>query len=330
MTAINPANTISAMIPEVFSKKLARQNKQYTRFIERNCNRNWEGNITGFGDVVNIALPKADNISVAITSDTTDVCPVAAGVTADNLKLTISNVATFSMKFSDTEQAQSQFNLLDGYGALAMQKLGDLKDKQVMKYVIDKVVTAGTNLIGTAAAPQAVTKDDIYDYVVDLAVILTEAGALNGDGYYTFAGNEEEPEYLAPVLTVTPKIFGLMLKSTQLTHPTAAGDEVVKRGEQSMMGGFEIDKNTVLAKFTSTDITGLAAGAQICIASTKMATTYANQLTKVEKLRDPDCFADIVRGIELYGFEVIHPEAAAVAFFKIGAATPGPTPGGNS
>lgn len=320
MTNTTPTNNISDMIPEVYTKKLARQNKQYTRFIERNCNRNWEGDIRGFGDVVHIALPKADNISVAIT-DTTNVCPVAAGVTADTLKLTINNVATFSMKFSDTEQVQSQFNLLDGYGALAMQKLGDLKDRQVMKYVIEKVVSKNVNLIGSATAPKAVTKDNIYDYVVDLAIILTEAGALNGDGYYTFAGNEEEPEYLMPVLTVTPKIFGLMLKSTQLTHPTAAGDEVVKRGEQSMMGGFEIDKNTVLAKFTSDDITNLVTDTQVCIASTKMATTYANQLTKVEKMRDPDCFADIVRGIELYGFEVIHPEAAAVAFFKIGAAT---------
>lgn len=275
--------------------------------------------IRGFGDVVNIALPKADNISVDITANTTNACPVASNVSANNLKLTINNVATFSMKFSDTEQVQSQFNLLDGYGALAMQKLGDMKDKQVMKYVIDKVVKANTNLIGSPKVPKTVTKDDIYDYVVDLAVILTETGALNGDGYYTFAGNEEEPEYLMPVLTVTPKIFGLMLKSTQLTHPTAAGDEVVKRGEQSMMGGFEIDKNTVLAQFTSSDITELVDGAQVCIASTKMATTYANQLTKVEKLRDPECFADIVRGIELYGFEVIHPEAAAIAFFQIGA-----------
>ena len=68
--------------------------------------------IRGFGDVVNIALPKADNISVAITANTTDVCPVAEGVTANNLKLTIKNVATFSMKFSDTEQVQSQFNML--------------------------------------------------------------------------------------------------------------------------------------------------------------------------------------------------------------------------
>ena len=45
MTDITQTNTISAMIPEVYTKKLARRNKQYTRFIERNCNRNWEGNL---------------------------------------------------------------------------------------------------------------------------------------------------------------------------------------------------------------------------------------------------------------------------------------------
>lgn len=45
MTNTTPTKPISAMIPEVYTKKLARQNKQYTRFIERNCNRNWEGNL---------------------------------------------------------------------------------------------------------------------------------------------------------------------------------------------------------------------------------------------------------------------------------------------
>ena len=35
----------SGFIPEIFSKKLARDSKQYTRFIERNCNREWEGNL---------------------------------------------------------------------------------------------------------------------------------------------------------------------------------------------------------------------------------------------------------------------------------------------
>lgn len=312
----------SGFIPEIFSKKLARDAKQYTKFIERNCNREWEGEIRAFGDVVRISLPNANAVSVAIVPGTAgqraaDVCPNKTGVSPTQKTLEINNIATFAMEFSDVDQVQSQFNLLDGYSAIAMQKLGDLKDRQVMVALIK---TTGVNAIGTAAAPVEVSKDTIYDTLVDARVLLTEKGALAADGYYSFKGNNEETVFLAPVLTVTPKIYGMMLKSTQLTHPTANADEVITRGEKSMMAGFEIDQNTVLMGITSTDVTGLAAGAEIAIAATKMAITYANQYTKVEKLRDPDCFADIIRGLELYGFAVIHPEAAVVLYLTEEAA----------
>lgn len=272
--------------------------------------------IKAFGDKVRISLPNADNVTVAITADTTDVCPVPGKVSPTQKTLEINNIATFSLKFSDVDQVQSQYNLLDGYSAIAMQKLGDLKDKQVMVALI-KAVTNADNMIGKAAAPQAVTKDDIYDYLVDARVALTNAGALNGNGFYSFKGNQEEMEFLAPVYTCTPKVFGLMLKSTQLTHPTANADQVIERGQKSRMAGFEIDQDTVLTTITATEVTGLAEGAQIGIAATKMAVTYANQYTKVEKLRDPDCFADIVRGLELYGFAVIHPECAVITYFTL-------------
>lgn len=272
--------------------------------------------IKAFGDKVRISLPNAENVTVAITADTTDVCPVPGKVNPTQKTLEINNIATFSLKFSDVDQVQSQYNLLDGYSAIAMQKLGDLKDKQVMVALI-KAVTNADNMIGTAATPQTVTKDDIYDYLVDARVALTNAGALNGNGFYSFKGNQEEMEFLAPVYTCTPKIFGLMLKSTQLTHPTANADQVIERGQKSMMAGFEIDQDTVLTTITATEVTDLAAGAQVGIAATKMAVTYANQYTKVEKLRDPDCFADIVRGLELYGFAVIHPECAVITYFAL-------------
>lgn len=272
--------------------------------------------IKAFGDKVRISLPNAENVTVAITADTTDVCPVPGKVSPTQKTLEINNIATFSLKFSDVDQVQSQYNLLDGYSAIAMQKLGDLKDKQVMVALIE-AVTNTDNMIGTKEAPQAVTKDDIYDYLVDARVALTNAGALNGNGFYSFKGNQEEMEFLAPVYTCTPKIFGLMLKSTQLTHPTANADQVIERGQKSMMAGFEIDQDTVLTTITTTEVTGLAEGAQIGIAATKMAVTYANQYTKVEKLRDPDCFADIVRGLELYGFAVIHPECAVITYFTL-------------
>jgi hypothetical protein len=279
--------------------------------------------IKAFGDKVRISLPNAENVAVSI-ADTTGVCPVPGTVKPTQKNLEINNIATFSLKFSDVDQVQSQYNLLDGYSAIAMQKLGDLKDRQVMVALI-KEVTKEDNMIGTADKPKAVTKDNIYDYLVDARVALTNAGALNGNGFYSFKGNQEEMEFLAPVYTCTPKIFGLMLKSTQLTHPTANADQVIERGQKSMMAGFEIDQDTVLTTITAADFTGpaegaqtgLAAGAQIGIAATKMAVTYANQYTKVEKLRDPDCFADIVRGLELYGFAVIHPECAVITYFTL-------------
>ena len=279
--------------------------------------------IKAFGDKVRISLPNANNVAVAITG-TTNVCPVPGTVSPTQKTLEINNIATFSLKFSDVDQVQSQYNLLDGYSAIAMQKLGDLKDKQVMVALINAVKDAvknavknADNMIGTAEAPQNVTKDNIYDYLVDARVALTNAGALNGNGFYSFKGNQEEMEFLAPVYTCTPKVFGLMLKSTQLTHPTANADQVIERGQKSMMAGFEIDQDTVLTTITHTDVAGLAENAQIGIAATKMAVTYANQYTKVEKLRDPDCFADIVRGLELYGFAVIHPECAVITYFAL-------------
>lgn len=272
--------------------------------------------IKAFGDKVRISLPNAENVKVSIAADTTDVCPVPAKVNPTQKTLEINNIATFSLKFSDVDQVQSQYNLLDGYSAIAMQKLGDLKDKQVMKALINAVTTPD-NMIGTAAEPENVTKDNIYDYLVDARVALTNAGALNGNGFYSFKGNQEEMEFLAPVYTCTPKVFGLMLKSTQLTHPTANADQVIERGQKSMMAGFEIDQDTVLTTITGADVEGLVDGAQIGIAATKMAVTYANQYTKVEKLRDPDCFADIIRGLELYGFAVIHPECAVITYLNL-------------
>ena len=269
--------------------------------------------IKNFGDVVHIAYPDPESIVVSFTKNAKDVCPVKQALITGDMTLTIDNIAQYSMSFNDVELAQNQFNVLDGASALAMQKLGDGKDRQVMVAAINETDNVK---IGTAAAPVAVTKDNIYDYLVDARIALMNGGYLNGDGFYSFKGNQEEPEYLQPVYTCTPAIYGLMLKSTQLTHPTAAGDDLISRGQKSMMAGFEIDVNTVLTTITTTDVTGLDTDAQIGIATTKMAITFASQMTKVEKLRDLNCFADIVRGIELYGFKVIHPKAVVVTFFN--------------
>lgn len=324
MTNINPTNDFSnsGFIPVIESKKLARVLKQYTKFIERNCNKEWEGEIRNQGDTVTISIPDPANVKVAFGTNIQDVCPVANGVEPSKTSLTINNLATYMLKFSDVNQVQSQFNLLDGYNAIAMQKLGDGKDAQVMQDILTDT-TVGR--VGTPQAPVNVTKDNIYEQLVDIRMTLMSNGALNGDGFYSFRGNNEEMEFLKPVFTCDPTIYGLMLKSNQLTHPTAQGDDIINRGEKYEMAGFEIDVNTVLNNAVATTgdkdneivITGLKDKTHVAIAATKMGVTYANQLTKVEKIRDPQCFADIVRGLELYGWLIVHPEAIVACYFAL-------------
>ena len=43
----------------------------------------------------------------------------------------------------------------------------------------------------------------------------------------------------------------------------------------------------------------------------------AQQVSKTESYRDPDSFADIVRGMHLYGRKILRPEALVTANFNV-------------
>jgi hypothetical protein len=46
------------------------------------------------------------------------------------------------------------------------------------------------------------------------------------------------------------------------------------------------------------------------------AVASAEQINKVENYRDPDSFADIVRGMHLYGRKILRPEALITARYN--------------
>lgn len=302
----NGANNISNFVPEIWSKKLALVEKTMTNFINDFANREWEGEIKSFGDTVRISLPDPDNIILGsgIVADASAVSPTQKTLVIDKSR----NVA---FKFNDVEQAQSQFNLIEGYLGMGMQKMQDAISLELQQAVFDD---ANVTSMGTAAAPQAVTVDNVYDFVVDLKVALTERGVLSSEGYYTFKGASEESKQLKPLLCVTPKVYGMFLKSTHLTHPTVAGDDILKSGERKQIAGFEIIQDTNIS-----NVTGTAANAQPYICGTKMGITFANQFDKVEALRDLDSFADIVRALQLYGYAIIQPKSLIKGFININA-----------
>lgn len=297
-------NNVNAFVPEVWSQKLAVVEKKLTNFLNNMCNREWEGEIKSFGDVVRISLPDPDNIVIGegIVADTSSVTPTQK-------TLVINKSKNFAFKFNDIEQAQSQFNMIEGYLNTAMQKTQD-----VICLEVQNAIFADSNVetFGTTGSPKALTASTVYDFVVDLKIKLTAKGVLNAEGYYIFKGNKEDAKQLMPMLTVSPEIYGAFLKSTHLTHPTVAGDDLLKSGQRKQIAGFEIIPDTQIS-----NVTGATASLFPYIAGTKMGVTFANQFEKVEKLRDLDSFADIVRGLQLYGFETIHAKSLLKGYCTI-------------
>jgi hypothetical protein len=55
----------------------------------------------------------------------------------------------------------------------------------------------------------------------------------------------------------------------------------------------------------------------VIVAGHSAAVASAQQITKTESYRDPDSFADIVRGMHLYGRKILKPEAIVTATYNV-------------
>jgi hypothetical protein len=84
--------------------------------------------------------------------------------------------------------------------------------------------------------------------------------------------------------------------------------------------GFRIyQSNNLPAKGTGPGTTGVTAQDDnygVIVAGHDSAVATAQQLNKVETYRDPDSFADIVRGMHLYGRKILRPEALVTAVYN--------------
>lgn len=302
------AQNVSAFVPEFYSKKLLKESKEMTDFKNNMCNNDWEGEIKSAGDTVRISTPDLSMITIGegIVPDTSNVFP-------KQLTLTIDKSKSFQFKFNDIEQAQSQFNMMDGYMSSANELMMIEVNKELEEAVLadSKVPT-----IGTVAAPFAFgTAGDIVRAFNNVKRKLQENKALSPSGFYTFKGNQEQALQLAPVVTISPALFEELVNSDKLTHPTVQGDDVLYKGIVGQIAGMKIFVDTLFSGLNVTDDASAAYTANeasrqyVIIAGTKMGITFAEQYNKVEKLRDPQSFADIGRALYLYGYKITNPKS---------------------
>lgn len=145
--------------------------------------------------------------------------------------------------------------------------------------------------LGAAGTPVQLTKATVLDYIVDMGTVLDEANA------------PESGRFL-----VIPAWVAGMIKKSDLKDASLTGDtqSVMRNGRLGMLDRFELYVSHNLNRVY--DVTA-AANCFSVLAGHKMGLTFASQMTEMESLRAESTFGSIIRGLQVYGYQVVKPEA---------------------
>jgi hypothetical protein len=124
-------------------------------------------------------------------------------------------------------------------------------------------------------------------------------------------------------MVITPWIAALIKKS-ELRQAYLTGDDTspLRNGKIGMIDRFTlyvsnnlktVADNAGTSGSTADDFVGT-----YVMAGTRDAVSFASQITNVETLRAQSTFGNIVRGLNVYGFKVVKPEALVTAYVKRG------------
>ena len=327
-------NNANGAIPIIFSKKLALAYGTKGMGVTDNLtNDNYAGEIKEMGDRVRIVVPQvpADNAIAFATLDkdgvnsVEGVCPTFQSPAPTALDLVIDKVATFGLAIDDVQKAQTQFkSWLDGQAAAYGEKLKFLRNKEIAQYAFMAAAPTGHSFAdggngGSLNTPiTTVNSQNIFIHLLKVKEALIKSGAVGADGVYSFKPMEEEARDERAVIVVTPEMHTLIMSSYRVGGRSVdMADVVVKDGAVSRVAGMDIviDKSLNELVQTTTDTTGATVTTTTkttglpFLAGTKNAITKAQQISKVESERDPYCFRDLIKGIDLYGYKLVHPEA---------------------
>lgn len=237
-------------------------------------NRNYEGEVKGYGSTVKIN--GLDGITVGKYTKNTDIN--APQVLSDNTReLVVDQADYFNFLIDDVDKAQQNPKLMSS----AMVEASFALKQEADKYIATQIAKATTK----ALTRDITTPTEAYDVLVDLSVMLDEANV------------PEQGRFV-----VIPPFFEGMIKKDErfIGVGDATGSAIKLNGLVGRVAGFNLIKaNTVHVESDKYHI----------VAGHSMATTYADQVNQVEAYRPEKRFADAVKGLYTYGLKVVRPEA---------------------
>ena len=263
---------ISNFISTVWSETLIKQLDQEYIGV-KNCNRDFEGEIRGKGSTVKIC--SVGDITISDYTKNTDLSdPQTLSDSATNL--VIDQAKSFNFQIDDVDRAQSTPKLMELAMSQAAAALAEVADK----YVYSLYTGVSSDNTETVAE---LTEDNVVDSIISLREKLYANGV-----------NSNIPLCLEVSLAVAM----LILKAKLWT--SSDNSSAMSNGALGNLVGFEV--------FVSPNVAVDSSGYTKCLARTKRAVAFAEQINEIEAYRPELRFADAVKGLHLYGAKIVYPK----------------------
>lgn len=294
--------------PQIFSQKVQKFFRRAS-VVEDITNTDYAGEIENFGDTVKII--KEPTITVADYARGTAVS--TQDLADDQITMTVDQGSYFAFKVDDIEERQSHVNfeaLATSSGAYSLKRNYDFN---VLKHIYDNAATSAGNT-GTDGSP--IDGDAATDTLAD--VVSAAKTVLDGNDV-----PEENRWLVAP-----PAFFQQLRKAgAKLSDQSVLNDGGVSQIRNGMVTdkplfGFNMYMTNAIAVSSGNAANktfGSSGSNEYAFLYGHMsAVATANHIAKTELIRDPDSFADIVRGLHVFGRKILRDDAVYSGVITIG------------
>ncbi len=304
----NPATPYSgSFIPSIWSTNLLVKFYASTVLAEI-ANTDYEGEIKGHGDKVTIRQRPTIEIRDYQVGQSLQV----QRPSAPTVELNIDKGKYFNTILDDVIRHQSDINLMSMWADDASSQMKVAVDTDVLLGIKDRADPAnrGSNAgkktgdinLGKTGTPVALVARNAANGNVEIVDFFTRMGEVLDQ-----QNIPEEGRYV-----VAPVWFCQMIKRSELRNAALSGDEqsMLRNGRLGMIDRFMIYSSNLIPMGVDA---GLAAGESLIYFGHKVALTFATQFTQTETLKSESTFGELVRGLQVYGYNVLKPEALGQA-----------------
>ena len=299
-----------AFMPAIYSQKVLKYFRR-SSVVEAITNTDYAGEIENFGDTVKIIKEPTITVSAYTRGSVVN----AQDLTDTEITLVVDQGNYFAFKVDDIEERQAHLNweaLATSSGAYALKKQYDYN---VLSNINSNASTDTTNLGAASSAISCNTGDECANLVSTAARLLDEADVPE-DGRWCVA----PPQFYEILRQASSKLMDASVTGESMS--ALMNGAVTAR----KVHGFTLyQSNAIAVGSTGSDSTATfgpssTSGETNVLFGHMSAVATASQIAKTEVVRDPNSFADIVRGLHVFGRKVLRPSGAG--FIGVYSAVP--------